>query len=124
MIRFKRPELAEQFERVPDVLRQVVADLDTWSLVNLLPEPMLTCVDRTEEENAEVGGVPDSLHLYRLAVDLRCTHYTAHQRKRVEAWLRFRCPRNLFELILKPHGTGPHYHVGLRRTDGPEVRNA
>jgi hypothetical protein len=119
-IRFKTPRVEKESKALIAGLWSVLVDFDVWGETQGLPDPMVTCIHRTESENKAAGGVASSLHLaenpYR-AMDLRSTHYDVPQLMKVDAWFRGRCLRALFEVITKPHGTGPHIHVGLRRPD-------
>lgn len=78
------------------------------------PEATITCLDRDEGSNAQVGGKAKSWHLWRCAVDFRSKHYEFQQAARAIDWLRERCPQPMWELVLVPHGTGPHFHVAVR----------
>lgn len=115
------PELEDQFEKLPEALRVVLEEFAKWSESRGFPAPLVTCIVRTPSQNKAAGGAPNSLHLEGRAVDLRNTgsakepHYTAEQRMACEAWLKRRCPKWVFELVLTSHGTGPHWHIGLRR---------
>lgn len=115
--RYEYQELAEQLARAPTELRLVLTEFEAWCALQNFPAPVVTCVHRTPEQNKAAGGVPNSLHLDSRAMDLRNRHYTPEQRMECEQWLRARCPRWAFEMVLKPHGTGPHWHIGVHRED-------
>lgn len=116
-ILFKSDAVAEQFERADPELRAIVTELAAWCEARDIIEPLVTCLERDEAENAKDHGVVHSHHLDRpcRAVDLRSSHYSEWEAERVEAWLRHRCPKDAYELVLTPHGTGPHYHVAVKR---------
>ena len=118
-----------EFEyRLAKELVEVVEDLAEYSEREGLPPPVVTCVGRSPVENKEAGGVPTSLHLQEhpddlvRAVDLRDRHYVTEELKLVLTRLQIKMdqmanstPIHLrFEFIHKPHGTGPHIHLGLK----------
>lgn len=123
MILFADEDVQLEYEAIHPRLRQVAKDLSTWSEEWALPPVVLTDVERDEERNRAVDGAENSLHLDRpsRAFDLRTIgpgptpHYTVHERALVQKYLELRCPSRSYELIFKNHGTGPHFHVGLRR---------
>jgi hypothetical protein len=126
-VKFAYPELEEQLTRVPQALRAVLEDFESWSKQRGMPEPFITCIFRTPSQNKAAGGVAHSLHLIGRAVDLRNVgpsekepHYSAEERMACEAWLRRRCPKWAYELVLASHGTGPHWHLGFKL---PELKN-
>lgn len=115
MIKFAEPKLEREFRQLPEALRLVVRELDELCSENKWPAVTVTCVLRDPDKNAAVGGVERSLHLDGRAVDLRSREYNEKQLGSIDAWLRSRCPRKTYEVITKPHGTGPHIHLGLKR---------
>lgn len=78
------------------------------------PALIITCLDRDQDGNALVGGKDKSWHLFRCATDLRSKHYTPQQAARVMDWIKAHCEQPLWETVLVPHGTGPHFHVARR----------
>lgn len=113
MIQFKRPEIELQFSAMPVTLREELEDFEFWSREKGIKPPLVTCILRTEEENADARGVKTSLHLKGRAFDLRTIHYDLHTLDMVIAYWESRRRPGL-EVITKRHGNGPHIHVGLR----------
>ena len=72
----------------------------------------LTCVLRDQKENAAVGGVPDSAHLTKRAVDIRSRTLTQEQITWALAYVKARWS-NLIHIIYHNGGTGPHIHLNL-----------
>lgn len=105
---FQHPQLA-------DLCRDLDAKTREWQAADpKFPDATVTCLDRDEAKNAEVTGKPKSWHLVRCAVDFRSKHYDFKQAAKVIDFLRERCPQPFWELVLIPHGTGPHFHVAYR----------
>jgi hypothetical protein len=113
-LRFKHSRLIEELAEAHPLLRRQLIRLAVWSRENGVPAPMVTCIRRDEASNEAVGGAKRSLHLCLCAGDLRITHYSPDERRRVGQWLISNCPPDVFELVLIPHGTAPHFHVAVR----------
>lgn len=114
-IKYKVPKLETEFKRLPEAVQRVVKELSLFVQEIGAGDVVITCVGRTPEENASVGGAENSLHLDYRACDIRNTEYKEKQNDQINSWLRQRCPKRAYELITKNHGTGPHIHLGLRR---------
>lgn len=127
---FKTPALEKQFflETHPEV-RLLLLDFVSGSERFGLPVPLLTCLGRTAEENAAVGGVPTSLHLWEVvaarqrqsrAADLSLRPYEGTQVGLAETWLRGeiakRGGKRRWEWLRHAvPGGAPHFHVARRR---------
>ena len=55
-----------------------------------------------------------SWHLVDCAVDFRNKHLSERQLLLCEEWLRAECASSEWELVTKPHGTGPHFHLAYK----------
>lgn len=110
-MKFKTPRLElELGDAHPDV-RVVLDEFADWCEENHLPEPVITCIRRTPEENARVNGQPQSWHLFGCGVDIRSRHLTPAQLAFAIAFLRRRCPEPEWELKHHDAGSGSHLHI-------------
>lgn len=121
MITFKSQAVEDQWDRVLPELQTILDEFGHWSSSERLPVPVIVCLGRTEEENAALYGgqhrfswhVPKDGIIH--AADLRTKHYTVAQKAKVIVWFNNRCPDvKKYELIVKPHGSGPHIHIAVR----------
>lgn len=114
--RFRAPHLRQELDRAHPEIIMLAQDFGLWSAAEGLPAPVVTCIERDPEQNAKVGGVPNSAHLARpcRAIDFRNIHYLPADLAKVETWLYARCPRPMWGRVFKSHGTGPHLHLEIR----------
>lgn len=123
MFSFKDARTEDQYDSLHQELKDILEEFGHWSASAKIPMPVVTCLGRSDGDNAELysGKARFSWHIpgkdgIIRAMDLRVLHYTPEQKARVFQWFLERCPDpKKFELILKIHGTGPHIHLGLRR---------
>jgi hypothetical protein len=90
MILFKTPEIEKQYQELPvhnRRLKNAILMLDLFVSLELKKDIELTSLLRTPEENAAVGGIPNSPHLVWNAVDLRSTLYTDAEVNRIVAFM-------------------------------------
>lgn len=106
---------AEWFNLHPRVREKLVA-LDDWSRKQLLPEPVITHINRTPSEQAAIyqGKKRFSWHMCLCAVDLRNFTYTAEQLGRVYAFLTDNHDPELWEVLSHDVGRGDHLHLAFR----------
>lgn len=123
MFTFKHKDLEAEFDSLLPELQNILEEFGHWSAGAKIPMPVVTCLARSEAENAAIyNGKPRfSWHIPNKdtglihAMDLRVTHYSAEQKAKVFMWFNERCPDpRKFELIVRPHGTGPHIHLAIR----------
>ena len=122
MFSFKSKAVEDQFDNLHPELKTILEELGHWSASAKIPMPVVTCLVRTPEENRAIYNGVDrfSWHLAKpdgtiCAMDLRVVHYTDDSRAKVLKWILERCPdAKKWEVIYKPHGTGPHYHIAIR----------
>jgi hypothetical protein len=62
--------MREEYWLLTPYVRMVIADVEVWCSDRGI-RPVWTCFMRTEEENKEVGGQPNSVHLYGRGADMR-----------------------------------------------------
>lgn len=74
----KNPQEIEELKYIHPYLLLVLADTIRFCYDSKLPTPVITCLCRTEEEEAQVGAESTS-HLTRRALDLRSSVYTKSQ---------------------------------------------
>jgi hypothetical protein len=119
VITCKSKRIEDEIDILPAPLRDLLEDFGHWSSANRLPVPVVTCIQRTAKENRDIYGYDrDSLHLAGRAFDLRTRHYTKAQLDDVIRFFETKCKdRAIWELVTRLHGTGPHIHVGLRRSE-------
>lgn len=121
IVLFKRDnglEYSKQLEtefggQIDGRLKAVIYEIGYFCYEKWGIKPVITCLNRTKEENKKVGGVKWSAHLYGRAVDLRTRTMTKQQidelQKHLESvWGSF--------LYVKYHdaGSGNHLHINIR----------
>lgn len=112
-IQFKTERCELEWQEVPSELQAAIAWFDGVAEALGAPPTIVTCVGRTVRENDAAGGVKTSLHLMKRAVDVRNNHYdpaVCDVLARTASLLKHKG----FEVVTKVHGTGPHFHFGLR----------
>lgn len=114
-MKFRHPETVHEYAlELHPRAHQVALDFESESLKRGWPEPTIVDIKRTPEQNAAAGGSPTSWHLLACAIDFSVRDYTPEQHAEVIAWFERRCEGSEWELITKPHGSGPHVHVSFR----------
>lgn len=120
MITFADKSTEDEWDLLLPELQVLMDDFGHWSAAQRLPVPVITCIKRGQDENRSIYGTDRFSWHYCIdgvvrAVDIRTRHYTPEQRAKVFAWFNEKCPDSKkFELIIKPHGTGPHAHIAIR----------
>lgn len=122
MITFASKEIEEQWDKLHPELQSILNDFGHFAASNKLPLTVVTCIGRSQEQNDNIYNatrfswhIPDIKTGIIRAFDMRTRHYTVEQKAKVIAWFNNRCPDpQKFELIYKPHGTGPHLHLAVR----------
>jgi hypothetical protein len=115
-IQFRRERLS--LEQLHPRLKDFVRQFDDLAELLDAPPTVVTCTERTVEENAKAGGVPTSLHVRRegettvRAVDLRNNHYSDLERQILAGALQLWAIKYKdFDVVVRNHGTGPHFHL-------------
>lgn len=108
----KDPKRLEgEFELLHPDLKLALEDFEEWCGNEGLPEPTITCLLRTPEENKAAKGVATSYHLCHCAADIRSRGLNAAQKAAAFSWLRARCPSGAWGLLLHDVGSGEHLHL-------------
>ena len=123
LLKFKHGKDEPDLVLVPKELREAMFDFAVWSARNGMPTPIITCIGRTEVENKAVGGAKNSLHLMTeadpagRACDLRDSNYSDGELARAVKWWQQRIMTSevQWEFMSGRHGTGPHFHLGIKR---------
>jgi hypothetical protein len=134
-MKFKTPELAEQFARVHPLTHEAVTKLDEWSKGRHFPEVTVTHVYRTPQVQEGIywkgifaaGGLTEeaakakarskfSWHLVGCGCDLRNIEYSADQLVAVVNFLREGRDDSAWEILSHDVGRGSHLHVGFKDT--------
>jgi hypothetical protein len=124
LIKFARAEDEHGFTLLPAPLVSAMMDFGMYCVKNGIRAPIVTCIARDEAKNKAVGGVPNSLHLITpedpagRAVDLRDSDYSDGELTRAVKWWqqRIMVSEVRWEFISGRHGTGPHFHLGVKRS--------
>ena len=74
----------------------------------------VTCLMRSEEENAAMGGVEFSSHIYGRGGDLRSRIFTAEEKNKIENWLERSYGNNDHYWKFHDSGNGEHLHLQIR----------
>lgn len=119
-IQFKTERCELEWQEVPSELQAAIAWFDNVAEALGAPPTVVTCVGRTVRENDAAGGVKTSLHLTKRAVDVRNTHYDPAIRNALALVANLLKAKG-FEVVTKVHGTGPHFHFGLKLGVAPKA---
>lgn len=118
-IGFKSQRIAQEFDNLGDDLKGAVYHLADHLRVQYEKKTVLTCILRTAEENAGVGGAKKSLHMSNRAVDVRTNNLNLADtiKQDIAAWFLSRYPKKHWEFVI--HGTifdskTEHFHIGQR----------
>jgi hypothetical protein len=121
-MKFKDDIVAARFDDMHPRTQELAIEMDNWSVENYGKEITLTATTSTKEEDAHLGRKSDT-HRTGRAFDVRVHDLRAEHIADLCAYFRKKYPTlgaysdNQHQLIVyKPHGTGPHLHVQLKRT--------
>ena len=107
-------ELKTQFyDQIDKRLIAVILGIALFCFMRWRKYTIITCLNRTKEENKRVGGAPYSAHLYGRGVDLRTSHLSDQHIVILIEYLEKSWGDFLF---IKYHdsGTGNHLHINIR----------
>ena len=103
------------FEFAGQVDRRLVAvyyEADDWCYRTFGKRVIITCINRTQEENRKVNGSQWSGHLFGRAMDWRTFHLTADEIKGLQSHLAG-VWGSLIYVLYHDAGHGSHLHVGI-----------
>ena len=111
--------LHTEFEdKIDPRLRGVLFDLTLWTWRKFKVQLVLTQLNRTKEENDNLGGYEFSAHLYGRGADVRTHDFTEDQIAQIVEYLNktWNTKRQEKFLHIKYHSarTGPHLHINIR----------
>lgn len=115
-MKFKAPHLAQEFAKLHPRTLDVVRRFDLFCQRVGLGHAVATAISRTRQFYTD-NRLPQPLwswHLVDCAIDLRNAHLSASERDTCEEWIRNECQGSEWDIYLKDHGTGPHFHIGFR----------
>jgi len=76
-------------------------------------EILITCLNRTVTENAEIGGQPNSSHCDKRAADIRTAGKYGPDQISALKHETDRTFGHIVHFVSHTHGTGPHIHVNI-----------
>jgi len=112
-MRFKDNKLKHEFyHEINPKLRAVLFELDDFIERIHGKELVITCLNRTPEENRKVGGIPHSAHLSRRAADIRSWIFSEKEldimiQRVKDTW------GDIVYIVYHEGGTGPHIHINI-----------
>jgi hypothetical protein len=120
-MKFKDQEVEARFTLMHPVAQELAKQMDQWSQEHYGIELTLTATTSTREEDKALGRVSDT-HRTGRAFDVRTRDLPESLIAEMLAHFRFLYPKlgaftgKQHQLIVyKPHGTGPHLHVQIKR---------
>ena len=136
-MRYKTPELEEQYKRLHPRLLSVTQELEDFCRKQAYPEPMATHIDRTRDQQEDIywriilaqgkGALTEAQaryqarnrftwHFVRCAIDLRDYIYTPAQLAVLLPFLKTITTGKGkdYEFLYHDVGRGNHLHIGFR----------
>lgn len=120
-MKFKDDVVASGFEHMAPRAQELAIEMDQWTQTNYGIELTITATVSTHEEDRKLGRVSDT-HRTGRAFDIRTRNlpdsliaeFCAYFRKK---YLKLGAlVSGQYQLIVyRPHGTGPHLHIQLKR---------
>ena len=116
MIRFKSERISTEFlHRLDPRLRAIALETAVWLRNQELPvDLVVTCVNRTPDENKADGGKPTSAHLVGRAIDIRTRDWPDGTTEKVMARLYRLWPGTCLYLLHHDVGGGMHLHAQIK----------
>jgi hypothetical protein len=110
----------EFFNKIDGRLRALIYDLDGYVDRTFNKKLIITCLNRTEEENKADKGKPYSAHLFGRAVDIRAKdpvtnrwYFNPEQQEQIKDYLEKTWGKDFISVNIDPHGTAPHIHINI-----------
>lgn len=121
-MKFKDDVTAARFDDMCPCARDLAHEMDDWAQENYGIELTITATCSTKAEDKLLGRTSDT-HRTRRAFDVRTRDLPESLIAELCAYFRKKYPTlgavkdGAYQLIVyRPHGTGPHLHVQLKRT--------
>ena len=111
-------KLYDQFsDHLDPRLRAVMLESARWFRSKFDKRLVYTCVNRTEEENKDVGGAEYSAHLYGRALDIRVHNLTEDEVNQLVGYMNLHWLKDDAWLFILVHGKGGnrHMHINIKR---------
>jgi len=120
-IRFKTGRDQEDWDKLDPRMKGLLMAVAAWQYTKWEKSLTITCIVRTAEENAAVGGLERSAHVmvpeqrYARAADLRNNDLTLYQQteRRVYIEDHWNHGAPMFHVIDHDSGHGAHTHLNL-----------
>ena len=99
-------------------VRAVLLDLNNFTELKFGKSLIITCLNRTEEENRRVGGSPFSAHLDKRAADLRSRIFTEKELDLMvdylyNTWNKNDRMKGFLYVLVHGNGNSRHIHVNI-----------
>lgn len=110
----------EFYGKLDGRLRAAIKDLADFADRQFLRHIVITCVNRTPEENDAIGGAKQSAHLNNRAVDIRSFdsalnkwYFSDEQQAEIKKFLEDTWGKDFIFVKTDMHGTAPHIHINI-----------
>lgn len=122
-MKFKDHIAEERFDLMCNRAKELALEMDEWSQANYNIELILTATVSTRKEDEALGRISDT-HRTGRAFDIRTrdlpasfiAEFCAYFRKKYNKELGASFKQAPSLIVYKPHGSGPHIHVQLKRS--------
>lgn len=106
--------LSNEFHHKIDLrLKAILMEAGDWSNRVLTKKLIVTCLNRTKEENDKVGGRPTSAHFEGRAADLRTSHLGQPEIDKLIGHLNKVWGLEFLHTKYHDDGTGFHLHINI-----------
>jgi hypothetical protein len=120
---FKTDRIGEEYKRLDPRCQGVLLAVSQWQFEKWGIPVTITCIIRTSDENAAIGGLIQSAHvlvpgqLYARAWDMRNTDLTTDQRRERRDYILYHWNHGAQMFHARDHdsGAGDHTHVNLNQ---------
>ena len=122
-IQFKTDKEREQWDRLDPRVRGLLLAVGAWQFAKFGIDLVVTCIIRDTDENARVGGRPQSAHvltpgqIWARAVDIRNTNLDTDQRRARRDFIlthwNWKVMPPMIHVIDHDSGAGDHTHINL-----------
>ena len=110
-----KARLDVEFTRTIDKrLKAILLDLADEVQRKFKKNIILTCLNRTEEENQKVNGSPFSAHLYGRGADIRIWHFSQKELDFITNYLYNIWSDDFLYIKIHDAGSGNHIHLNIK----------